>query len=69
MEMQKHLKAPIKKGQNVGTVKVYLNGKIITKQPLIALRSDPKAGVWGRVTDSVGLLFSRWVDGEEEHKA
>lgn len=54
------LKAPISKGQNYGTVKILLNDKEITEQPLIALQDDPKGGVFSRAIDHVCYLFHDW---------
>ena len=54
------LKAPISKGQNYGTVKILLNNKKITEQPLIALQDDPKGGVFSRAIDHICYLFHGW---------
>jgi D-alanyl-D-alanine carboxypeptidase (penicillin-binding protein 5/6) len=54
------LKAPIDKGQNYGTVKILLNDKEITEQPLIALQDDPKGSFFSRAIDHVCYLFHGW---------
>jgi D-alanyl-D-alanine carboxypeptidase (penicillin-binding protein 5/6) len=55
-----NLKAPITKGESLGTVKISLNGKEISEQPLIALQDNPKAGFFGCFTDRIGLMFYKW---------
>ncbi|MCK4607976.1 MAG: D-alanyl-D-alanine carboxypeptidase [Gammaproteobacteria bacterium] len=54
------LKAPIKKGQSYGSVKITLSGKPIASEPLVALQDDPEAGFWSRSIDHVSLLFHSW---------
>lgn len=54
------LKAPITKGQSLGTVKISLNGKEISEKPLIALQDDPKGGFWTRSMDHLGLMLYDW---------
>jgi D-alanyl-D-alanine carboxypeptidase (penicillin-binding protein 5/6) len=63
LELSDTLKAPITKGQQLGRVKVMLNGEEIASAPLIALQDNPKGGLWTRMTDSISLslhnLFSK----------
>jgi len=48
MDVPEHLLAPIKKGQIIGTVKVTLEGTVITEQPLIAL-DEIEQGGWDEI--------------------
>ena len=51
------LLAPISAGQEVGTVKILLDGKPYRELPLVALEAVPVAGILGRGWDSIRLLF------------
>jgi D-alanyl-D-alanine carboxypeptidase (penicillin-binding protein 5/6) len=53
------VKAPIKKGQQLGKVEVTLSDKTINTVPLVALQDDPLGSLWQRMSDRVGLLFHR----------
>lgn len=66
LEVQKRLRAPIKKDQVLGELQLKLNGKIIVTRPLRALSDTPKGGLWTRMKDSVKLSLYRWfgVEGE-----
>lgn len=58
MDIPKVLTAPIKKGQNIGTVKVTLDGKVIAQQPLVALADIEEAGFFKRLWHE----FLMWWD-------
>ncbi|HXU67420.1 MAG TPA: D-alanyl-D-alanine carboxypeptidase family protein [Casimicrobiaceae bacterium] len=58
MESKEPLIAPVLSGQQVGTVKVALEGKPVAEFPLIALEEDPLANLWGRAVDTVRLWFT-----------
>jgi D-alanyl-D-alanine carboxypeptidase (penicillin-binding protein 5/6) len=51
------LVAPIGVGQNVGTVKVTLQNKLLGEYPVVALQNVAIAGFFGRTWDSVRLWF------------
>jgi D-alanyl-D-alanine carboxypeptidase (penicillin-binding protein 5/6) len=57
LEMPGRLIAPYTKGQQVGTLKVALDGKILVERPLVALADAPEAGFWGRMSDGILLWF------------
>jgi serine-type D-Ala-D-Ala carboxypeptidase (penicillin-binding protein 5/6) len=57
MQMPSRLIAPFTKGQQVGTIKVSLDGKPLVERPLIALADAPEAGFWGRMSDGIMLWF------------
>jgi D-alanyl-D-alanine carboxypeptidase (penicillin-binding protein 5/6) len=51
--------APIADGQQVGTVKLVSDGKVISQFPIVALQAVPQAGIVGRVWDSLMLMFNK----------
>jgi D-alanyl-D-alanine carboxypeptidase (penicillin-binding protein 5/6) len=61
MEVPGRLIAPYTKGQQVGTLKIGLDGKTLVERPLIALADAPEAGFWGRLSD--GILL--WWKGDK----
>lgn len=52
------LVAPLKAGEQVGSVKLSLDGKPLGELPLKALAAVPEAGFFGRSIDSVKLWFN-----------
>ena len=52
--------APIQKGQVLGKVTVLIDNKAIAEYPLVALKNDPKGGLWTRMTDSVSETVHGW---------
>ncbi|MDH3287025.1 MAG: D-alanyl-D-alanine carboxypeptidase [Betaproteobacteria bacterium] len=57
VESLQPLLAPINVGQQVGTMKVMLDGKPYRKLAVVALENVPLAGILGRSWDSLRLLF------------
>jgi serine-type D-Ala-D-Ala carboxypeptidase (penicillin-binding protein 5/6) len=57
LEMPSRLIAPYTKGQQVGSVKVALDGKVLVERPLVALADAPEAGFWGRLSDGIMLWW------------
>ncbi|SPB17449.1 D-alanyl-D-alanine carboxypeptidase family protein [Caballeronia novacaledonica] len=53
------LVAPIKKGQQIGTVKMMADGKEVAQVPLVALQDVPEAGIFGRLWDSALLWWQK----------
>jgi len=49
------LVAPIKKGQQVGTLKVLAGDQVLREVPLVALEGVDEAGVFGRAWDAIRL--------------
>ncbi len=47
--------APVAAGQELGTLKVVLDGKVLREAPLVALAALPEGNLWRRVTDGVQL--------------
>jgi len=57
MDLPNRLIAPFTKGQQVGTLRVTLDGKPLAERPLVALADAPAAGFWGRMSDGILLWF------------
>jgi D-alanyl-D-alanine carboxypeptidase (penicillin-binding protein 5/6) len=57
VETQQPLLAPIAAGQQVGVLRVELDGKPYGEFPVVALGEAPLAGIFGRGWDSLRLLF------------
>ncbi|HZX29806.1 MAG TPA: D-alanyl-D-alanine carboxypeptidase family protein [Rhodocyclaceae bacterium] len=55
---QQPLIAPISQGQNVGTVKVTIDGKPYGDYPAVALENVTLAGFFGRLWDTIRLWFA-----------
>jgi len=52
------LLAPVSAGQEVGTIQFTLDGKVIDERKLIAANNVEVAGIFGRMLDSIKLLFN-----------
>lgn len=61
MTLNETINAPVVKGQPYGTLKVLLNDKEITEQPLVALQENSKGGLWSRFIDHIDLFFHKFV--------
>ncbi len=62
MDLPARLIAPLQKGQQVGTLRVALDGKPLLERPIVALADAPEGGFFGRLVDGVMLWFKG--DGE-----
>jgi hypothetical protein len=49
---------PVARGQQLGEVEVYVQGKLVARSPLVAARSSSRPGVLGRA----GWYAKRTVD-------
>lgn len=58
MEYKQPLIAPVRMGQEVGTVKFTLDDKVVETYPLVSLENVDTANFIGRAWDSVKLLFN-----------
>jgi D-alanyl-D-alanine carboxypeptidase (penicillin-binding protein 5/6) len=56
---QQPVVAPIRKGQQLGTLRLTLGGKLLGDYPLVALHEVSVAGILGRGWDSIRLFFAR----------
>jgi len=57
VESLQPLLAPIRAGQQVGTMKLTLDGRPYRELPIVALESVPLASVFGRAWDTLRLMF------------
>lgn len=59
LQLDPKVTAPIKKGQQLGQVQVFLKDQQIASTPLVALNDDPKGGLWTRFMDSIAYFFHK----------
>ena len=57
LESRQPLLAPIAAGQQIGVMKLMLDGKPYAELPVVALEDIALAGIFGRGWDSIRLLF------------
>jgi D-alanyl-D-alanine carboxypeptidase (penicillin-binding protein 5/6) len=57
MDVPATLIAPFTKGQQVGTLRITLDGQPVQSVPLVALADAPKGGFFSRLWDSILLWF------------
>jgi D-alanyl-D-alanine carboxypeptidase (penicillin-binding protein 5/6) len=62
LTINKDIAAPAAKGTSFGTVSVTLDDEPVASAPLVALQDVAEAGIIGRLTDSVMMLFSSYWD-------
>ena len=67
MDVPATLIAPFKKGQQVGTLRVTLDGQPVQSVPLVALADAPQGGFFSRLWDSIMLWFHS--DGDKKADA
>ena len=60
MDVPKQLLAPIAKGQQIGTLRLSLDGKVVAERPLVALADVAEGGFFSRMSDDFWL----WWEGE-----
>lgn len=61
MDVDKVIKAPIAKGQELGKVKVTLDGEMVAEVPLVAMDAVPEAGLLKRIWHAILLFFSSLI--------
>ncbi|MCQ6277982.1 D-alanyl-D-alanine carboxypeptidase family protein [Bacillus sp. EB600] len=54
--LQKHLNAPIHKGDKVGTLKLIKDGKVVQESPLVASKNVEEAGWWTLYKRAFGMF-------------
>lgn len=59
-KVPKYLQAPFEKGDKVGELVIQFDNNVIANQPLYALQSAPKGGMFIRMKDSIRLTFNGW---------
>jgi D-alanyl-D-alanine carboxypeptidase (penicillin-binding protein 5/6) len=57
VESRQPLLAPVKAGQEVGTMRLTLDGRAFREVPIVALENVDIAGIFGRGWDTIRLLF------------
>lgn len=57
MDVPKTLVAPIAKGQKIGTIKVTLDGKVVSQRPLVALNAVEQGGFFKRLWDEFWMWW------------
>ncbi|MFY2762890.1 D-alanyl-D-alanine carboxypeptidase family protein [Arenimonas sp. MALMAid1274] len=57
MNVPRQLVAPIKKGQQIGTVSFTLDGKVVAERPLVALADVAEGGFFSRMSDDFWLWW------------
>lgn len=59
------LQAPIMKGQTIGTAEITLNNKVLLSQPLVALKTDNKGGIFTSISDHIRLAARSLFGGDK----
>ena len=62
-EVQAVIKAPVKQGDQLGTVKVMLGDKQLAEVPLVAMENVEEAGFFSRLWDMICLFFHQHFGG------
>ena len=57
MEILPDVNAPVKKGQQLGTLRIMLDGKELLTRPLVALRAVAEGSLWQRARDYLIRFF------------
>ncbi len=57
MDLPRQLVAPFAKGQQVGTLRLLLDGKTLVERPLVALADAPEGGFLKRISDGFWLWW------------
>ncbi len=60
-QLKNELDAPIKKGEQVGTIFLKLDGKDVAQYPLVALEEVNEGSLFSRLWDYLILLFQRLI--------
>jgi D-alanyl-D-alanine carboxypeptidase (penicillin-binding protein 5/6) len=55
------LKAPVKKGDKLGSISISLDGKVMKTEPLVALQDVPEAGFLSRLWDHILMFFESFI--------
>jgi D-alanyl-D-alanine carboxypeptidase (penicillin-binding protein 5/6) len=57
IDIRPDIAAPVKKGQQLGTLNISMDSAIIAETPLVALRTIEEGGFWRRSIDGIKLWF------------
>lgn len=69
MDIPGIIKAPIQKGQAIGTLKVTLENEVLISEPIVALQDNPKGGFFSRLTDYIRLALRSLLGGSNSNTA
>ncbi len=62
LELAGVINAPVTEGQELGLIRVMLEGELVIEQPLISLENIEEGGIVKRVSDSAERFFSETFD-------
>nr|WP_323752660.1 D-alanyl-D-alanine carboxypeptidase family protein [Marinobacter sp.] len=62
VDLDSVIKAPIKMGQELGQVRVVLDGETVVEQPVLALTEIEQGGLFKRLWDSIKLFFIQLIN-------
>lgn len=57
MEITPEIEAPVKKGQELGSLRIMLDGKELFSRPLVALHAVDEGSIWQRARDRIIRYF------------
>ncbi len=57
MDLNTNIMAPVSTSQELGQVRIMLDGEVIAREPLRALRDVPEGGLFDRMLDEIQLWF------------
>ncbi len=57
MNINTPIEAPVNKGSKLGSVEIRLNGKLLSRSPLIALETIPLGSLWQQAKDSALMMM------------
>ena len=58
IDVNAYIKAPIKKGDKLGTLKVSVSEEVIAEKDLVALNDENKGGLFKQIIDFIKLFFA-----------
>ncbi|MCK0743823.1 D-alanyl-D-alanine carboxypeptidase family protein [Chromohalobacter nigrandesensis] len=62
LDIQKTIDAPVEQGEQLGTLKIKLDGEVLDERPLVALESVSEGGFFKRLWDSVLQFVNGFFD-------
>ncbi|MGO1343182.1 MAG: D-alanyl-D-alanine carboxypeptidase family protein [Chromohalobacter japonicus] len=62
LDIKKTIDAPVEKGEQLGTLKIKLDGEVLDERPLVALESISEGGFFKRLWDSVLQFVNGFFD-------
>ena len=62
IDLPTRIEAPLKKGEEIGSLRVMLDGKDLLKTPLVSQENVEEASIFSRMFDSVYLLFASIIE-------